>query len=82
MESVAGKAGMLQRYNHYLGNPDSVAQDLDRYLQITKESVLNWAQKTIKNQHRVTVIVKPQSAETAVTSDSERQNEITSLDPI
>ena len=68
MESVAGKAGMLQRYNHYLGNPDSVSKDLQRYMQITKESVSKWANKTINNNHRVTVIVKPTATKNVANS--------------
>ena len=70
MDSVAGKAGMLQRYNHYLGDPNWVANDLKRYLDITKESVSEWAQKTINNKHRVTVIVKPKAAAKVADSDS------------
>ena len=62
MESVAGKAGMLQRYNHYLGDPNWVSKDLQRYMDITKESVSKWAKSTINNKHRVTVIVKPKAA--------------------
>ncbi|MBT6178952.1 MAG: insulinase family protein [Deltaproteobacteria bacterium] len=62
IESVAGKAGMLHRYNHYLGKTDWVADDLKRYMNITKESVSKWARTTIVAKHRVTVIVKPQQA--------------------
>ena len=64
IESVAGKAGLLQRYNHYLGDPNWVHKDLERYLAITPTSVRAWAQKTLAPEHRVTVIVNPKAANT------------------
>ena len=64
IESVAGKAGLLQRYNHYLGDPNWVQKDLERYLAITPASVQDWAKKTLMPEHRVTVIVNPKAAET------------------
>lgn len=70
IESVAGKAGMLQRYNHYLGKADWVTADLKRYMDVTKESVSKWAKDTILTNHRITVIVKPQTAPKVATSKS------------
>ncbi|MBJ92958.1 MAG: peptidase M16 [Rickettsiales bacterium] len=62
MEKVAGKAGMLQSYNHHTGNADYVATDLQRYLDVSSEGVIEWAKRILNPAHRVTVIVQPRAA--------------------
>jgi len=61
MERVAGKAGMLQSYNHHTGSPDYVAADLQRYLDVTAAGVKSTATRVLDPAHRVTVIVSPPS---------------------
>ena len=63
MEKVAGKAGMLQSYNHHTGSADFVARDLQRYLDVTAEGVQEWAGKVLDPAHRVIVHVSPHSAD-------------------
>ncbi|MEE2828171.1 MAG: hypothetical protein VX498_03200, partial [Myxococcota bacterium] len=63
MESVTGRAGLLLNYNNMEGDPGWVQKDLDRYLAVTPESVLSVARKVLNDAHRVTIIVRPESAE-------------------
>lgn len=63
IEGVAGKAGLLQRYNHYVGNAGWVESDLNRYLSVTGESVSKWAKETLLPEHLVKVIVSPAAPE-------------------
>lgn len=59
LESVAGKSRMLQSYNHHTGRPDYVAQDLKRYVDVTVQSVSEWARKVMNPEHRLELIVRP-----------------------
>jgi zinc protease len=63
MERVAGKAGMLQSYNHHTGSADYVGADLKRYLDVTAEGVKEWASRVLDPAHRVTVVVSPRAAD-------------------
>lgn len=65
MESVSGRAGFLLGYNNIEGDPGWVQQDLDRYLAVTPESVMEVARRVLDDAHRVTIIVRPESAEGA-----------------
>jgi predicted Zn-dependent peptidase len=65
MESVSGRAGSLLGYNNMEGDPDWVQQDLDRYLAVTKESLMEVARRVLDDAHRVTIIVRPESGEGA-----------------
>jgi len=62
MEKVAGKAGMLQSYNHHTGSADYVGADLQRYLDVTPDAVKEWASRILDPAHRVTVVVSPRAA--------------------
>ncbi len=59
MEGVAGRAGMLHRYNNYVGQPDFAQGDLQRYLDVTVESVRDWAVNVLDDRHRLEIIVRP-----------------------
>ena len=61
MEKVAGKGGMLQSYNHHTGSADFVGKDLQRYLDVTPSAVKEWAARVLDPNHRVTVLVSPES---------------------
>jgi zinc protease len=59
LESLLGRANMLQRYNHYLGDPDRLAWDLERYRTTTAEKVRAAAAKYLRPDRVVTVITIP-----------------------
>ena len=63
LESVAGKGQMLQSYNHHVGRSDYVAEDLERYLRVTRDSVAKWSREVLDPVHRITLIVQPSSGE-------------------
>jgi zinc protease len=62
VESVAGKAGLLQSYNQQTGDPGYLARDLQRYLDVSREGVQDWAQRILTSGHGITVIVTPARA--------------------
>ncbi len=59
MERVAGRAGLLQNYNHFRGEPGWIAQDLARYVGVTVDSLKTHANATLVDAHRVETIVRP-----------------------
>ena len=50
-----GKADRLNSYEHYLGNPGYLQQDILRYRQVTAASVKDFAAKYLQSEHRVVV---------------------------
>jgi zinc protease len=50
-----GVADRLNEYNHYLGTPDYLAQDIERYRKATVESIRAFAQEQLKPSARVVV---------------------------
>ena len=54
-----GVADRLNEYNHYLGNPDYLAQDLARYRNATVASIRAFAQEQLKPTARVVVYGLP-----------------------
>jgi zinc protease len=61
LETAFGRSAVLQEYNHYLGNPDSLTRDLDRYRTTTAEKVRAAAAKYLTPDHVITVITVPQA---------------------
>ena len=59
MEGVAGRGGMLQMYNNYIGEPDFAQGDLDRYLAVTQESLAAWVTEVLDDTQRLEIIVRP-----------------------
>ncbi|MBE3098754.1 MAG: insulinase family protein, partial [Planctomycetes bacterium] len=58
LETLGGFGGVADRlnmYNHYLGNPDYLAQDLDRYRKATPDSVKQFVQDQLATNTRVVV---------------------------
>ncbi|HLG93511.1 MAG TPA: pitrilysin family protein, partial [candidate division Zixibacteria bacterium] len=58
LETLGGFGGVADRlnmYNHYLGNPDYLAQDLSRYGKVTPASVQKFAQEQLKSSSRAVV---------------------------
>ncbi|TNF31659.1 MAG: insulinase family protein [Bacteroidetes bacterium] len=59
IETVAGKATNLARYQYVHDNPNYVAQDLQRYLDVTAEDVMRVYNTYIKDQRAVILSVVP-----------------------
>jgi predicted Zn-dependent peptidase len=59
LESVLGRSETLQAYNHYLGDPDKISWDLDRYRKATPEAIRAMAAKYLVPERMVTVITNP-----------------------
>jgi zinc protease len=60
LESVLGRAQAVQSFNHYLGDPDKLSWDLDRYRKATAEQIRATAAKYLVPQRMVTIITIPQ----------------------
>jgi zinc protease len=60
LETAFGRSQVLQDFNHYLGDPDKLSWDLDRYRTTTAEHIRAVAAKYLMPDHVVTVITVPQ----------------------
>jgi zinc protease len=54
-----GKADVLQNYNHFVGEPSYVAQDLARYEAVTPEQVKRFATEQLRTDARVVLHAVP-----------------------
>lgn len=54
-----GVADRLNQYNHYLGTPDYLERDIQRYRQATTASIKAFAQQQLTNERRVVVYGLP-----------------------
>jgi predicted Zn-dependent peptidase len=59
LESVLGRANRLQEYNQYLGDPDKITWDLDRYRRATPAHIEQIAAQYLTPEHMVTVMANP-----------------------
>jgi len=59
LETVAGKASTLAQYQYVHDNPNYVAQDLQRYLDVTVDDVMRVYNQYVKAQHAVILSVYP-----------------------
>lgn len=59
LQSVSGKARKLAYYQTFIGNPNYLKQDLDRYNAVTKEDVMRVFNTYIKNKPAVILSVVP-----------------------
>jgi predicted Zn-dependent peptidase len=59
LETAFGRAETLQAYNHYLGDPDRITWDLDRYRKTTGEKVRATVAKYLTPDHVVIVTTNP-----------------------
>ena len=59
LETVLGRANVLQAYNHYLGEPDRLSWDLDRYRTTTAEKIRATAARYLVPDRMVTVVTIP-----------------------
>jgi zinc protease len=61
LENLNQRANTLQAYNHYLGDPDRLSWDLDRYRKTTAEKVRATVARYLTADHAVVVITNPGS---------------------
>ncbi len=61
LETAFGRSAVLQDYNHYLGDPDKLSWDLERYRGTTPDKIRAAAAKYLSPDHVVTVVTVPQS---------------------
>jgi len=62
LEGLMVRADILQGYNHYLGNPDRLTWDLDRYRNATGASIRAVADQVLDLEHEVVIITNPAPA--------------------
>jgi zinc protease len=55
-----GKADVLQSYNHFVGDPGYLAQDLARYEAVTEEDLKAFAREVLRPDARVVLLAEPQ----------------------
>ncbi|HTE51928.1 MAG TPA: pitrilysin family protein [Kofleriaceae bacterium] len=67
LEELLARAERLQAYNHYVGRPDFITGDLDRYRTSSPEKVLAAAKKYL-DQRRVEVLTTPGAPGSAPTA--------------
>jgi predicted Zn-dependent peptidase len=71
LESLMGRANLLQSYNHYLGDPDRISWDLDRYRRATPQSVQEVAARVLDLDRKVVIVTMPASAPAAAPAASQ-----------
>jgi predicted Zn-dependent peptidase len=59
LETAFGRSQVLQDYNHYLGDPDKISWDLERFRAATAEGIRAIAAKYLTPDRVVTVITVP-----------------------
>ena len=59
LESINARANLLQRYNHYLGDPDGIKIDMDRYRNSNPEKVRAAAARYLGKQNRAELVTVP-----------------------
>ena len=59
LEGLMARANLLQSYNHYLGNPDRLSWDLDRYRVATPDSIRAVAARVLDLEHAVVIVTQP-----------------------
>ena len=72
VESLAGRADLLNQYETHYGDPGALARDLGRYYKVTQESVREWAAKVIRPDARLIMRVVPQTAQAAASPPPEQ----------
>jgi len=65
LETVTGRASTLQLYNYYLGTPDGLSTDLERYTSLSAQALLDEATATLDPAYCQTIIVNPAKKEVA-----------------
>jgi len=71
LQSVLRKADQLNRYNHYFGEPDSFAADLDRYRNATADGIREMAAAVMDPEARLIMKVLPEDEGAALAGRDE-----------
>jgi zinc protease len=58
----SGRLGLLQRYNHYLGDPGYLAKDYQRLVAVNADDVRRVVKTLLSKQRRLTVVTRPKGA--------------------
>jgi zinc protease len=59
IQSVSGRADLLNRYQFHLGDPGAIERDRARYRAVTPERVKSWAQTILRPDARLVLRVVP-----------------------
>jgi predicted Zn-dependent peptidase len=59
LEDLLARAETLQAYNHYLGKPDSISYDLDRYRAATADTIQAEVQRYLRTDRQVELLTVP-----------------------
>ena len=74
LEDLLEKAETLQRYNHYLGDTNYIEKDLQRYREVSNESIQKMASQFLTKDKMAKMIVLPDpDGEDSMESESEEQ---------
>jgi predicted Zn-dependent peptidase len=57
----SGRAGLLQRYNHYLGDPGYLERDYQRLASVTKADVARAVRTHLAPRRGLSVITEPKA---------------------
>jgi zinc protease len=63
LESLMARAELLHRYNHYVGTPDYIRQDLERYTKSSPEKVQKLASEYLQPERRLDILTVPATQE-------------------
>lgn len=66
-----GVADRLQTYNHYLGDPDYLAQDIARYRAVTPQSVQTFTREVLAPDRRVVLHAVPKAGKPQAAASQE-----------
>jgi predicted Zn-dependent peptidase len=61
LEELNSRANVLQLYNHYLGDPDKITWDLERYRTADAEKIRTTVARYLTHTHMVTVTTNPKA---------------------
>ncbi len=61
LESLSGRADLLNRYQFHLGNPNGIVEDRERYMQVTPMSVKEYVNKYLTQDNRLIIRVLPKA---------------------
>lgn len=65
IESLSGRADLLNRYQFYFQDPGAIGRDRARYEAVTPRSVQKWAREILKPEDRLIIRVRPHADATA-----------------
>jgi zinc protease len=63
LENLLARAELLQRYNHYMGTPDYIRQDLERYTRSSPDRVQKLASQYLQPERRLDILTLPATQE-------------------